>query len=279
MKMMGLLIISLALLGAQPAAPASRQIGTVELAFDRPVDSAGAILRLPNSTGKVNLRVFPARDSGDSMHFIVEDLPHSVYDIYVEIDGHRVEGVDLAVEAPPGAPVFDWWLPGERLTARNFDPAEQFDEDAAVSEQDERDAIRRKFRLNELQQRFDALGQVRRFENFFRVIYASGTAQTATALVELRRDGGHYAEKNDEVVWRAEVWTFTWAWGAWSTEKRAARVLEQVRMQRDEFERFDRLYDPSLGGISVEAGKTAICTYKLPGVFDNTMGKASIRAE
>lgn len=236
--------------------------------------------RLPNSISKINRRWHDAArvendaENDEKAHFIVEDLPEGKYDICIETREHHIEGVDLGVGAEADEPVFHWWLPADTIRTENFDPAADFEEGVVVGEEEKLEAIRKQFRLKELAKAFETVTKVSKFENYARVIFASGTADEVKALLELRRDGGHYAEAGDEVIWRSEIWTFTWAYGSWIAQNRAAKVLERFRLQRGEFEKLDRLYDPALGGISVtEGGKTTV-EYTLPATLDNTIGKA-----
>ena len=264
----------------EPMEPAARK-GEIEVVVT-PAEHVRQVLlieRLPNDIMRINQRLIPAVPAAEKGHFIVADLPQGVYDICIEIDPgreaptRRIEGVNLDVGAAEGQPAFDWWPAGERMGARNFDPAATFEEGVAVSEDDKAQAIRKKFRLSELQERFDTLARISKFENSFRVIYAAGTPEKAKALVELRRDGGHYAEKGSEVIWRVEVWSFAWANGAWETLNRAAKVLERLRIQRAEFDKLDRFFDPKLGGISVKDGERKKVEYTVPPSLDGKMGK------
>jgi len=242
-------------------------------------ERARVVKRLPNTRKKINRQWMNAEPTGEKGHFLVEDLPEGVYDICIETKQHRVEGVDLHVGAGPGEPAFHWWLPGERLTAENFDPASVFEKGVVVSKAQKAQAIRKKFRLDALRKCFDTIARARKFENYARVIYASGTSEKARALVELRRDGGHYGERGDEVIWRSEVRAFVWAYGAWSPENRSTKVIERLRLQRTEYERLDRLYDPAIGGVSVKEGKTKTVEYGIPAILDDRMGKAGAADE
>ena len=242
-----------------------------------PADAIGrvrVVKRGPNTIRKIKQQWFDAVPTGEKGHFIVEDLPEEVYDICIETGKHRVEGVDLGVGADADEPVFHWWLAGERLTVENFDPDSAFEEGTVVSEEEKAEATRRKFRLDALQRRFETIANVRKFENYARVIFASGTPDKAKALIELRRDGGHYGERGDEVIWRTEIWTFVWAHGAWVARNRSAEVLERFRFQRSEYEQLDRLYDPALGGILVKEEVRTTIEYELPTALDDRMGKA-----
>ena len=232
---------------------------------------ASQIMRIVQDT-------FNLKRAGENGHFIVEDLAPGVYDIYIETDDHKIEGVDIGVRPDKDVPLFHWWLPADRLTTENFDPESAFEQGVKVTEEEKTEAIYKRFRLDPLRQCFDALGKVKRFENFIRFIYASGTDTTVKALVELRRDGGHYAERGAETIWRAEVWQFTWN-GAWSAQNRAAKVLERRRMQTADFLLFEKLYDPALGGIEVKDKEKATVTYTLPEVLDEKMGKARKNAQ
>ena len=212
------------------------------------------------------------KPAGENGHFIVEDLPAGVYDICIGTVEHTIEGVTLDVNAAKDEPVFHWWLPGDRLAADNYDPASEFEEGAKVSDDEKTEAIRKKFRLDSLRQCFETLTKVKRFENFLRVVYAAGTSTKVKALVELRRDGGFYADKGGEVIWRAEVWQFTWE-GAWSAQNRGAKVLERHRFPPADYEKFDKLYDPKLGGVAVKDGEKTTLEYELPAALDDKMGK------
>ncbi|NQT20964.1 MAG: hypothetical protein HQ592_14750 [Planctomycetes bacterium] len=238
------------------------------------IERVRVVERLPNTMKKINRRWFDAAPAGEKGHFIVEDLPEGVYDICIETVDHRIEGVDLTTGAGAEEPAFCWWLPGERLAAENFDPATVFEEGAVVTEEEKAEAIRKKFRLDALRKCLDTITKVARFENYVRVIYAAGTPEKAKALVELRRDGGHYAARGDEVIWRSEIWTFVWAYGAWVAQNRSAKVLERFRLQRTEYEQLERLYDPRIGGISLKEGEKTTVVYQLPEVLDDKMGKA-----
>jgi len=231
------------------------------------------VKRLPNAQKKINRQWSNSRRTGEKGHFLVEDLAEGVYDICIETEGHRIEGVDLNAGAGADEAIFHWWLPADRLTAEDFDPASTFEEGVVVSEEKKAEAIRKEFRLGALRKCFDTIVKTPRFENYVRVIYASGTCEKVRALIELRRDGGHYGARGDEVIWRSEIWTFAWAYGAWVAENRSAKVLERFRLQRPEFERLDRLYDPAIGGISVKEGEKTTVEYKLPAVLDAKMGK------
>ena len=256
------------------AAPAFGGQVEVVLSNAEKVKEVKLIQRLPNDVMKINQKVIDAKPADEKGHFIVEDLPAGIYDIYIGTESHKIEGVNLDAGASADEPVFHWWLPGNRLAAERYDPNSAFEEGVEVTEEERIEAIRKKFRLDALLQCFESLAKVKRFENFFRVVYAAGTAQSVKALVELRRDGGYYGEKGDEVVWRSEVWTFTWANGAWVAQNRGAKVLQRLRVQRSQFDEFETLYDPALGGIRVEAeGKTTV-QYTLPALLDDKMGKA-----
>jgi len=237
------------------------------------VKKVQAIRRGASAIMQIKQDVFDVKRAGEDGHFIVEDLAPGVYDIYIETDDHTIEGVDLNVRPEKDTPVFHWWLPADRITTDNFDPESVFEEGVKVTEDEKTEAVRRRFRLDSLRQCLDALGKVKRFENFIRFIYASGTDSSVKALVELRRDGGHYAERGAETIWRAEVWQFTWN-GTWSAQNRGAKVLERRRMQTADFLKFEKLYDPAIGGIEVKDKEPAAVTYTLPDVLDERMGKA-----
>ena len=244
----------------------------VVVAPSEKVKRVQAISRGANDIMGVSQKACDLKPAGETGHFIVEELPAGVYDISIGTVEHTIEGVALDVSAAKDEPVFHWWLPGGRLTADKYDPASEFEDGVKVSDEEKTDAIRKKFRLDSLRQCFDSLAKVKRFENFLRVVYAAGTSTKVKALVELRRDGGFYAERGAEVVWRSEVWLFTWE-GAWSAQSRGAKVLERHRFPLADYEKFDKLYDPKLGGVAVKDGEKTKLEYTLPAALDDKMGK------
>jgi len=56
---------------------------------------------------------------------------------------------------------------------------------------------------------------------------------------------------------RHEIWQYSWQYGGWAKEKRT-KVLDRILMQVGELRQWTWLWDPKLGGLSVDAAPVTV---------------------
>lgn len=165
--------------------------------------------------------------------------------------------------------VFDRVLPGERYDVsiktkqgnelRLIDTSWHSDEAADTSakplDDEDRAAIQ------------SIVSEIKTFTNHNEIRYLSGTSQRAVAIVECWRDSDFHARKNDEVIWRTEVWYFENQAGGWAKVQQQNRVLDRQRFKSvDAFEAYRKPLK-WIGidvGLRIERGKDAVVEYKQP---------------
>jgi hypothetical protein len=107
----------------------------------------------------------------------------------------------------------------------------------------------------------------RHYENKVAPLYLAGDQKQIRILVQLVRDQptSYDAEVGYPVATvRHEVWQYTQRFGGWSKE-RSTKVLDRILLPRAEFGRWTWIWEPRLGGIEIESGKSIAIDYKIPG--------------
>jgi len=208
--MAGLAVYATGLIAGAETRPAA---GGVILGTIEPAKPVQGVLAIDRETRQARTGQW---DSARA-RFRIEGLtPSHRYDLRILTRLGTVEGVDLG--------------PREPLRATRSAAAEP------LREQDKQQ-IRRLIR------------SVERFEDQVRVLFLRGTGEHVTALVEKLRTRPFHGMRGEEVIWRIEVWYFTWQYGGWQREANVEKVLIRRRMLRRDFENITWVFDPDLGGI------------------------------
>lgn len=166
--------------------------------------------------------------------------------------------------------VFDRVLPGERydvslktkqgselrLIDTSWHSDEAADPDAKPLDDEDKFAIQA------------IVKEIKTFTNHNEIRYLSGTSQRAVAIVECWRDTDFHARKNDEVIWRTEVWYFENQAGGWAKVQQQNRVLDRQRFKS--VAAFEAYRKPLKwigidAGLKIERGKDAVVEYKAEG--------------
>ncbi len=115
----------------------------------------------------------------------------------------------------------------------------------------------------------DDVAQSRHYENKVTVLYLAGDDKVVRVLVQLLRDkptsyDGQFGEQ--VATLRHEVWQYTEKYGAWTKEKRT-RVLDRVLAAKREVRSWTWVWEPDLGGITVEPTGRKSITFRVPDQF------------
>ena len=100
----------------------------------------------------------------------------------------------------------------------------------------------------------DFLRETPQFYDKCRPLWMAADHKHATVLVELARTNGFFSSKNDEVIYRAELWYFENLFGGWAKDKNTERVVSRWRGAGEKLPAWQ--YVPALGGITIKADGT-----------------------
>jgi hypothetical protein len=164
--------------------------------------------------------------------FVIEGLPlGGVYDCVVDVDGARLEGVNLKV------------------------PRSDYQKEQPLSREDAEALKKTTLSLNQ-------------FEDKVEVLTIRGNIQHAAVLVNKLRTKGFINSQPGEVIWRLEVWHFEKPEETWvKVQDELFVVLYRERLQQAVFAKKSLTLDPALGGLRVSKEKPAVDVGKvaLPG--------------
>lgn len=219
--------------------------GTISLA-DR-VSQLSAVSRV---TGR---RYLPARFDKGTGEFVFEALPGDArYDLCLTLaDGRRIEGIDL-----------DW------VEARLLRLAELRRQDLGLPPQ-----VERAFTREDAAALLKYVADLKDFTDARRVLFLHGYGARATMLVEVMRTADFYAEREDEVIWRVELWYFTYEAGGWQRQANTERVLERMRIPVAQWKTITLVYEPSLSMHVDPDGRCEPVRYKVPDMLDPAKGR------
>lgn len=150
-------------------------------------------------------------------------LPRTAYDLRITLaDGTLLRGVNMG-----------WY--NEEAPAANPEPLDD----------DDREQIRK------------LVSDVRQFYDRSEILLTRGDHDRATVLVRQIRDSAFHSGKDDEVIWRIELWYFKNQHGGWERISQQNKVLERQRFasRRQYQQRTDNIkWVAELGGVVLGAG-------------------------
>jgi len=215
-------------------APPDRGGGAAKIkrvvALDRKVTQ-----KLTAKTVKIN--EFNGRLDRTTGEFSIGPLPARTYDVFVELEDGKLEGVDIR-------------------------PVEEYEKQL-------RDKDRAK--ITELVLR------MKTWSNHKRVLAIGGNSRHATALVELLRTektSFHSKKKEPFVVWRVELWHYVKLYGTWRRED-DPKILRRFLINTSDFAKWTWNFEPALGGIDLKRGETKRLDFTLPAKFTVKMGRVN----
>lgn len=217
-----------------------------------PADEIRGLSAVSRVTGKTYR---PDRFDRSTGRFAFEDLPgDAAYDLRFDTsDGRHVEGIDLRfVDARLRR------LAAERRKELGIPPAGQHD-----------------FSPDDVKQIKRYVRELKDFCNVRRALYVKGHGNAATALVELIRDEPFHAEKQDETIWRIELWYFEYRYGGWERVANQERVLERFRGPQSGWTRIHVEYYPKLSVYIDPDGAGEPVIFTLPDEPDPSRGRPS----
>jgi hypothetical protein len=177
-------------------------------------------------------RIYQGRIDGKTGQFVVEGLPvDAVYDLIIDYDGGRLEGVNLKV------------------------PPSDYEEEQPLTKEDM--AALKKTCINQSP-----------FEDKIEVLAIEGNCQHAAILLNKLRTRPFYESKPGEVIWRLELWHFEKPEETWVKDQdELFIVFYRERLQKRVFDKKALTLDPRLGGHKPTAKKPALSLGKieLPG--------------
>lgn len=200
--------------------------------------SIRGILEKPNlvkavvAVNRDDNKKYPGKVDAKTGAFVIEGLPlGGTYDCLVDIDGARLEGVNLKV------------------------PRSNYEEEQPLSREDAEAIKKTTLSLNQ-------------FEDKVEVLTIRGNIQHAAVLVHKLRTKGFINSQPGEVIWRLEVWHFEKPDETWvKVQDELFVVLYRERLQQAAFAKKSLTLDPALGGLRVSKEKPAVDVGKvmLPG--------------
>ena len=187
--------------------------------------------------------------------FLFKNLPgDATYDISVTTtDGRTIEGIDLSMADSRLARLAE-----KRRRQLGMPPGRthKFDGDDANA----------------------LLEYVRDMEDFMdirRALYVRGHGKYATVLVEMIRTAKFHAAKGSEMIWRIELWYFQYSYGGWERIANTARVLQRLRLPRNEWRKIHVEYYPRLSVYVDATGFARSVAFKLPDKPDASRGRVA----
>lgn len=223
--------------------------GSVKGTIDKPLQVKAIAL----VSRQMGTRHEPAAWDARTGEFTFEKLPgDAAYDLAITLkNGQRIEGIDLGF--------VDERL--ERLAARR---REQLGLAARET---------RQFAAADAAQLLDYVREVKDFMDIRRVLYVRGEGSKATMLVELMRARDFHARKDEQVIWRVELWYFEYRSGGWQRLANQERVLERLRAPPEQWQKVAIEYRPELSVRVDEKGASEPMNVKLPEKVDASRGR------
>jgi len=115
------------------------------------------------------------------------------------------------------------------------------------------------------------------FSDVNRPLYIRGEAGRAVMLVERIRSRQFHAAKSGEMIWRTDLWYFTYDAGGWQLVGNTERLVERRRLLPDAWRRFTLVYEAALSGYVDENGKSKPIAYTLAEPPDPAKGRIAGR--
>lgn len=215
-----------------------------------PAERVSRLSAVSRVTGK---RYRPARFDRKSGQFRFEKLPgDAAYDLcIVTADGARIEGIDLS-----------WYearllrLADLRRKQLGLPPPRPHRFTAA----DAKELLR-------------YVKDLKDFTDVRRVLYLRGDGPRAAMLVEAMRVRDFHAKAADQLIWRTELWYFTYEYGGWERVANVERVLERHRISAAKWKQITLLYYPELSACIDAEGLSRPVDFRMPEKLDPARGR------
>lgn len=217
------------------------------------IEKAGPAGRLSAISRVTGQRYAPASFDAKTGQFLFKGLPGDArYDLCIVTgDKRRIEGIDL-----------DW------AEARLARLAEIRRKQLAIpappvrtfTEADARSLVK-------------YLADLKDFTDTRRPLYLAGQGDKAAMLVEVMRTTDFYARKDNQVIWRMELWYFTCNAGGWEKQDNTERVLERERVPLEQWQAITLVYEPALSVYVDPDGKSSPVRYAIPDKLDPAKGR------
>lgn len=233
----------------------------------------GVVERLPADISKLNDRTHWGTLDAAKGTYVVDKLAPKSYDLVVLTKQGRIDGVHLKVRFEEREATYDLEVASGTLTTERFDLSPYIEEGQVVTDAERAKIVRKKLRIDKLEDRLKKLLKVSRFMDTNRALWIHGTRRRAVVLMELVRADQFYAGKKGETIWRIESWPFLWMGDVWHKPRKGLRVWQRKRMQGPDFAAMGYVFDPRLGGIEVRAGQNTRFDYTLPPALPAALGK------
>ena len=115
------------------------------------------------------------------------------------------------------------------------------------------------------------------FSDVNRPLYIRGDGGRAVMLVERIRTREFHAAKAGEMVWRTDLWYFTFDAGGWQLVGNTERLVERHRLLADAWSRFTVVYEAALSAHVDEHGKSQPIAYSLGEPLNPATGRIAGR--
>jgi len=244
-------LVAVAVLVALPAGTAGAEkkaagtpTGTISLGItsEKTIKAVYALNRdIPPRKNKVQVKRFKAHFDAEKKRYGIKNLAPGAYDIEIVFDDAALAGVDLSLKEPDGK------QPDEKGKKKI-----------------------RKFVRDQ-----------KAFMDEHTILYMEGDSKRVRVLVDqLRKNKTSYTKrKKPFVIWRVETWKFVKTYGVWERDGDGTKIILREMIAAEDFDKMTYLFDPKLGGIAVEAGKTSTIEYRvakeLKGCRGRILGKVS----
>jgi hypothetical protein len=191
--------------------------GSISGSIEQGSGVATAVTAVDRSTGKrFTGKVADGR-------FRIDDLPIAgTYDVIIDFDGGRLEGVNMKV------------------------PRSDYEKEQPLSHED----------IQTIKEKVLSLNQ---FEDIVQVLAIDGNIQHAAILVNKLRTKPFYESKPGEIIWRPELWHFERPEQTWTkVQDELFVILYRERIQKSAFAKKSVTFDCSLGGVRFSEAATAV---------------------
>jgi hypothetical protein len=210
------ILVAIAGLSAQICRAA--ETGTIQGTIDKP-----NLVKAVTAVDRTNDKKFPGKLDAKTGRFTIEGLPlGAAYDCLIDLDGARLEGVNLKV------------------------PRSDYEEEQPLSD-DDRKALKA------------SVARLNQFEDQVEVLAIEGNIQHAAVVVHKLRTKAFINSQPGEVVWRLELWRFEKPDETWvKVQDELFLVLYRERLQKKDFEKKSLTLDGALGGLQVTKDKPTL---------------------
>jgi hypothetical protein len=208
----------LTIFGLTAAPVQAADTGTIRGMIDKP-----ALVKTVVAVDRATDKRFPGKVDAKTGRFAIDGLPLGAdYDCIIDLDGARLEGVNLKV------------------------PRSDYEEEQPLSADDVK-AIK------------GSVARLNQFEDKVEVLALRGNIQHAAVVIHKLRTKAFINSQPGEVVWRLELWRFEKPEETWiKVQDELFLVLYRERLQKKDFDKKSLTLDAALGGLRVTKDKPVL---------------------